>query len=309
MRYPEHVYRHLPAETIYKLLLQCDLNWKKSQCCKDLQVYFKNLIDEGRMPWITQIICFGLGSIAPDVPTNRMTAVQLNKIERVTYQHAAALTMQSIIREFVGQPVPVMAYDSSYQEGDVEALTRYGITVFDNDENARSPYVAINSETLIFSVGCYPSLQEIVMETSNPAIIIWSRPLTDHFLKSKELQRAYNTLSQKYEQRTDLACFRHAWDPNWLTELVGEKQIKGDCEAMTPKWFTERVFVAAANQDPPTYMGEGPLRRARRLAPAKLWIRKEENDADCDYSVEKDDDFMARLENVPSAGGGTGESP
>ncbi|KAI0595915.1 hypothetical protein F4775DRAFT_340860 [Biscogniauxia sp. FL1348] len=181
MVYPDYEYKHWSVENLKKVLYKGDVLWNASQCCKDLQQGLLELVTTGGILRVTQIICFGLGPITPDVPREKWSAVQANKHERVVFQHAAAVTISKFFSKVWQTKVPVMACDIAYQRKDIEALAWYGIDATNGSENSCSPYLAINEETLVFSIGCYPAMQQIVMETTRPAAMLWSQPLAKHF--------------------------------------------------------------------------------------------------------------------------------
>ncbi|KAI1639606.1 hypothetical protein F4809DRAFT_638412 [Biscogniauxia mediterranea] len=254
MVYHDYEYKQWSVEYLYDVLCKSGMSWNASPCCKDLQECLSKLAETSRIPAVAQVVCFGLGPILPDVALDKLSVAQANKHVRVVFQHAAALTIAKFFSKWLSREVPVIACDIAYQRQDIEALQRYGIAATKGSESGW-PYVSIDKETFVFSIGCYPAVQQIVMETTRPAALLWSQPLAKHF-------------------RLDLSCIRHAWDPDWETHLMDESAILGDTEDMTPEWFTE--MVAETGQP------KGRLRRARRLAPATFWVRRPEYDEDVD---------------------------
>ncbi|KAI1494977.1 hypothetical protein F5X96DRAFT_665180 [Biscogniauxia mediterranea] len=188
MVYHDYEYKNWSAELLYQLLRRNDEIWNTKQCCKDLQECLSKLAETSRIPPVTQVVCFGLGPIWPDVVFT-LSKVQANKQERVLFQHAAALTIANFFSKMQSTEVPVIACDIAYQRKDIVALEWYGIAATKGSESGW-PYVAIDKKTFVFSIGCYPAVQQIVMETTRPAALLWSKPLAKHFQLSDNLSRA-----------------------------------------------------------------------------------------------------------------------
>jgi hypothetical protein len=107
---------------------------------------------------INKIVAFGLGSLRCGEYASRSHT-----------QHAALLTMASIIEKVTGQNVQCFTQDPAYNEVDQEFLRNQRITVL-NDPHG---FLKIDANTLVFSVCPNIPVKQVTVDMARPAIMIW----------------------------------------------------------------------------------------------------------------------------------------
>lgn len=176
--------------------------WRASQDMAELHKTLNHLIDWGRIRHVNKIVCIGLGSLMDDYDRPKRgarTGALESPIRRAPCtQHAAAITMARMLRRQAwGGKVELFAVDMDYREEDKAALRAFGFDAILSHEYGRHEgYLKIDSDTMVFSVNAGYSLQTVVLETSRPALMIWTDRGFSHQLRAT---RAAEILFGEYD--------------------------------------------------------------------------------------------------------------
>ena len=148
-------------------------NWTQSAACKDLTA----ILSTSTPKVITRIVCFGLGSLegSPDHSSLDVPADcdGLPRRSAMT-QHAAALTMASVLGERLGTgPLSILAQDPAYSLVAKQLLMDVGIEVVGG--HGSLAFTHVDEDTLVFS--CNPNIpvKQVVADIARPAVMIWNR--------------------------------------------------------------------------------------------------------------------------------------
>ncbi|CAH0005498.1 unnamed protein product, partial [Clonostachys byssicola] len=152
--------------------VQAQQNWLNSSLCKELSEIIGSTVDKSRA--VTKIVCFGLGSLARSIEDPIHIADDGLPVHGPGTQHAAALTLSTILGERLGRgPIPVMVRDPAYSEADKRILEKVGIEVIGGFGSLGFTYV--DEETIVFS--CHPNIpvRQITADIAKPAAMIWNK--------------------------------------------------------------------------------------------------------------------------------------
>ncbi|CAI6096278.1 unnamed protein product [Clonostachys chloroleuca] len=152
--------------------VQARQNWLNSSLCKELSEIIGSTVDKSRA--VTRIVCFGLGSLARSIEDPIRMADDGLPIHGPGTQHAAALTLSTILGERLGrEPLPVMVQDPAYSEADKKILEEVGIEVIGGFGSLG--FTHVDEETIVFS--CHPNIpvRQIVADIAKPAAMIWNK--------------------------------------------------------------------------------------------------------------------------------------
>jgi hypothetical protein len=118
---------------------------------------------------VTQIICFGLGSLAHS---------------RANPQHAVVESLISYFKEKTGHNVRCYAQDPAYSESDKEFLKRaIGIDIIEHPKG----FLEVDENTFVISISPDVPVKQIVFDLQQPAAMLWNTvgPMEDE-IKSWE---------------------------------------------------------------------------------------------------------------------------
>ncbi|CAH0058872.1 unnamed protein product [Clonostachys solani] len=147
-------------------------NWLNSSLCKEISEIIGSTVDISRP--VTRIVCFGLGSLARSIEDPVRMADDGLPVHGPGTQHAAALTLSTILGERLGrEPLPVMVQDPAYSEADKKILKEAGIEVIGGFGSLG--FTHVDEETIVFS--CHPNIpvRQIVADIAKPAAMIWNK--------------------------------------------------------------------------------------------------------------------------------------
>ena len=136
--------------------------WESSRTCAGLKRQLESLTIA--VP-IKKIVCFGLGALDNTNP---------NWPLRSFAQHAAVLTVRDFLQTI--DNVKCYAQDPAYNDRDKELLSSLGITPLEDPRG----FLAIDQNTLVFSVSPNAPVKEIVADIQWPAAMIWDTVDEDH---------------------------------------------------------------------------------------------------------------------------------
>jgi hypothetical protein len=142
--------------------------------CPERDVLYKSLEAMSHATPITNIICFGNGSIArsPDSTNQHVVASSLAV-------YLASLYDKTDIN--INQPIKIYAQDPAYSSMDIEALRNHDIEVLDNPK----AFLAVDSGSLILSSGPTVPVKQIIADLAAedpskcPAAVLWNNNRRD----------------------------------------------------------------------------------------------------------------------------------
>ncbi|KAH9900124.1 hypothetical protein F4778DRAFT_157560 [Xylariomycetidae sp. FL2044] len=69
-------------------------------------------------------------------------------------------------------------------------------------------------------------MQQIILETSRPAVIIWTTPTKEQTRACRALLDAWRNLEKEYE-RMDVKSLIHVWEPGFKTPFKPPPKARG----------------------------------------------------------------------------------
>ncbi|ORY66549.1 uncharacterized protein BCR38DRAFT_296954, partial [Pseudomassariella vexata] len=150
-------------------------NWTQSTACNELIAILR---ESAYVPKTTKnIVCFGLGDLErgmSDFGLNFVATCDGLPLRRSMTQHAAALTMASVLGELLGTgPLPILAQDPAYSPASKQLLADEGIKVVGG--RGSLAFTHVDEQTVVFS--CHPNIavKQVVADIARPAAMIWDR--------------------------------------------------------------------------------------------------------------------------------------
>lgn len=140
--------------------------WRQGPQCESLAAVLGSA--EMAVP-ITKVICFGLGRL------DAWEKTSLRELEasvaRSATQHAAALTMAKVLARRAGQSDALLCYaqDPIYTDVEKSLLASVGISVINDPKG----FLAVDANTLVFSVTPDVPVRQIVADVQWPAAMVW----------------------------------------------------------------------------------------------------------------------------------------
>lgn len=162
---------HAEHRCPHRHFLDAMARWKRSWSCTLLK---DNLAIYRRSKTITKLLCFGLGDITPlpehDVYSEYDTEFADHSLKASLNQHAAALTIATILSVESGKNMEIFAQDPAYSHSSKRYLGGLGMKVI--GEHGAGGFSKIDSDAVVFF--CFPGapVRQIIADIGRPAIII-----------------------------------------------------------------------------------------------------------------------------------------
>ncbi|RYP50433.1 hypothetical protein DL768_004025 [Monosporascus sp. mg162] len=150
-------------EELHKRYQEIASEWHTHVDCIEFFDFVQLLISQGRLPRVSKVVCFGLGSPSRDGGRGRRSCAQ----------HETALLLTTLCGHVWDQRPPVFAHDPEYELHDVRLLENLGFRVC--NPYRQEGYTEVDGGTFVFSVADAASTaryEEIILLTTRPAAVM-----------------------------------------------------------------------------------------------------------------------------------------
>ncbi|EMR71966.1 hypothetical protein UCREL1_982 [Eutypa lata UCREL1] len=181
--------------------------WLKSPYRKEVIEALRHLAEQGRLPNVDKIVCFGLGSPA---------ALDLAKgISILTHR----------------KDIEVYAQDPYMTLKDINVLTRAGIKVV--NPFLQEGYTLVDENTFVLSVylNYTANIEAMTLECTRPAMIMWTDMKSQFLVEHSARTAALSTLDREYDRVEGINALK-----------IPDTQYKVDSSFVTSDWL-DYAFV------------------------------------------------------------------
>lgn len=218
-------------DQLYNILQRMLTTWRKSPYRKEVIEALRHLAEQGRLPNVDKIVCFGLGSPGGLEVDNYGQPNTLGDW-RSCSQYAAALDLAKGISILTHRKdIEVYAQDPYMTLKDINVLTRAGIKVV--NPFLQEGYTLVDENTFVLSVylNYTANIEAMTLECTRPAMIMWTDMKSQFLVEHSARTAALSTLDREYDRVEGINALK-----------IPDTQYKVDSSFVTSDWL-DYAFV------------------------------------------------------------------